>query len=45
LFGYRQYRYAGKHSLYNNLELRLKVADITMYCSGEFGLTEVLGYW
>ena len=43
LLGYRQFRFAGKHSLYNNLELRLKVADIASYISpGEFGLT---GFW
>lgn len=31
LLGYRQYRFAGEHSLYNNLELRIKIADIGGY--------------
>jgi hypothetical protein len=31
LLGYRQYRFAGEHSLYNNLELRVKLADIGGY--------------
>ena len=40
LLGYRQYRYAGAHSLYNNLELRLKLSQITSYIlPGELGLT------
>jgi outer membrane translocation and assembly module TamA len=28
LMGYRQYRFAGQHALYNNFELRIKLADI-----------------
>ncbi|WP_315820360.1 BamA/TamA family outer membrane protein [Paraflavitalea speifideaquila] len=31
LLGYRQYRFSGDHSLYNNLELRLKLTDIGGY--------------
>jgi len=31
LLGYRQYRFAGDHSLYNNLELRIKLAEIGGY--------------
>ncbi|RYY55724.1 MAG: hypothetical protein EOO09_09350 [Chitinophagaceae bacterium] len=43
LLGYRQYRFAGQHSLYNNLELRVKLADIASYIlPGQFGLT---GFW
>jgi hypothetical protein len=43
LFGYRQYRFAGQHSLYNNLELRIKLADIASYIvPGQFGIT---GFW
>ncbi|RYY62002.1 MAG: hypothetical protein EOO05_04345 [Chitinophagaceae bacterium] len=43
LLGYRQYRFAGQHSLYNNLELRIKLADIASYIlPGQFGLT---GFW
>jgi hypothetical protein len=43
LLGYRQYRFAGQHALYNNLELRAKVADIASYIiPGQFGIT---GFW
>ena len=43
LFGYRQYRFAGLHSFYNNLELRIKLADIASYIvPGQFGIT---GFW
>jgi hypothetical protein len=43
LFGYRQYRFAGRHSLYNNLELRIKLADIVSYIlPGQFG---IVGFW
>ena len=43
LFGYRQYRFAGQHSFYNNLELRIKLADIASYIvPGQFGIT---GFW
>jgi hypothetical protein len=38
LLGYRQYRFAGEHSLYNNLELRMRIANFTGYIvPGEFG--------
>jgi hemolysin activation/secretion protein len=40
LLGYRQYRFAGQHSFYNNLELRVKVADIANYLlPGQFGIS------
>jgi hypothetical protein len=40
LLGYRQFRFAGQHSLYNNLELRIKVADFASYIlPGQFGIT------
>jgi hemolysin activation/secretion protein len=40
LLGYRQYRFAGQHSLYNNLELRIKLSDFASYVlPGQFGLT------
>jgi hypothetical protein len=40
LLGYRQYRFAGQHSFYNNLELRIKLADFASYIlPGQFGLT------
>lgn len=43
LLGYRQYRFAGLHAAYNNLELRAKVADIASYIiPGQFGIT---GFW
>lgn len=43
LLGYRQYRFAGQHSVYNNLELRLKLADVASYIlPGQFGVT---GFW
>lgn len=43
LLGYRQYRFAGQHSLYNNLELRVKLADVANYIvPGQFGIT---GFW
>ena len=39
LFGYRQYRFAGEHMLYNNFELRMKIANFTGYIiPGQFGL-------
>lgn len=39
LLGYRQYRFAGEHVLYNNLEARLRVANFTGYIlPGEFGV-------
>ncbi len=38
LLGYRQYRFAGSQALYNNLELRIKVADFASYIiPGQFG--------
>jgi hypothetical protein len=43
LLGYRQYRFAGIHSFYNNLEMRIKLADIANYIiPGQFGIT---GFW
>jgi len=43
LLGYRQFRFAGKHSSYNNLELRIKLADIANYIlPGQFGIS---GFW
>lgn len=40
LQGYRQYRFAGQHMFYNNLELRIKLADIANYIlPGQLGLT------
>lgn len=43
LLGYRQYRFAGQHSFYNNLELRIKLADIANYIlPGQFGIS---GFW
>jgi hypothetical protein len=39
LLGYRQYRFAGEHMLYNNFEVRMKVANFTGYIiPGQFGL-------
>jgi hemolysin activation/secretion protein len=39
LLGYRQYRFAGEHMLYNNLELRMKIANFTGYIiPGQFGV-------
>lgn len=38
LLGYRQYRFAGEHMLYNNFELRMKIANFTGYIiPGQFG--------
>ncbi|MBC8032620.1 MAG: metallophosphoesterase [Chitinophagaceae bacterium] len=43
LLGYRQFRFAGQHSFYNNLEMRLKLADIASYIlPGQLGLS---GFW
>ena len=43
LLGFRQYRFAGQHSFYNNLEVRIKLADIASYIiPGQFGIT---GLW
>ena len=43
LLGYKQYRFAGQHSIYNNLELRIKLADVASYIvPGQFGIT---GFW
>jgi len=40
LLGFRQYRFAGQHSFYNNLELRIKVADLANYIlPGQLGIT------
>jgi hypothetical protein len=39
LFGYRQYRFAGQHSLYNNMELRILFPDFGNYIlKGQFGI-------
>lgn len=39
LLGYRQYRFAGEHMVYNNFELRMKIANFTGYIiPGQFGL-------
>ena len=43
LLGFRQYRFAGQHSFYNNMELRIKISDIANYIlPGQFGIT---GFW
>lgn len=43
LLGYRQYRFAGEHVLYNNLEMRMRLANFTGYIiPGEFGM---LGFY
>lgn len=40
LLGYRQYRFAGQHSIYNNLELKLRLAYVSSYIlPGEMGIT------
>ena len=40
LLGFRQYRFAGEHSLYNNLEFRIKLANFASYIlPGQFGVT------
>ncbi len=39
LLGYRQYRFAGEHILYNNFELRIKLANLASYVlPGQLGL-------
>lgn len=39
LSGYRQYRFAGQHSFYNNLELRVALSDFGNYIfKGQFGV-------
>ena len=39
LLGYRQYRFAGEHTMYNNFELRIKIADFASYLlPGQLGL-------
>ncbi len=39
LLGYRQYRFAGDYVVYNNLEVRLKIADLASYIlPGQLGL-------
>jgi len=39
LLGYRQYRFAGEQVLYNNLEVRIKLANVVSYVlPGQFGL-------
>ncbi|GAO44658.1 BamA/TamA family outer membrane protein [Flavihumibacter petaseus] len=40
LLGYRQFRFAGRHSLYNNLEARIRIVRVASYIlPGELGLT------
>lgn len=40
LYGYRQYRFAGEHMLYNNLELRIKLGNFVNYIlPGQYGVT------
>jgi hypothetical protein len=40
LYGYRQYRFAGEHMLYNNLEIRIKLGNFVNYIlPGQYGLT------
>ncbi len=40
LLGYRQFRFAGSHSLYNNLECRIRLADFANYIlPGQIGFT------
>lgn len=40
LLGYRQYRFAGQNSFYNNTELRIKLANIANYIlPGQLGIT------
>jgi hypothetical protein len=40
LLGYLQYRFAGQHMVYNNLQARVKIADIANYIlPGQLGLT------
>ena len=39
LLGFRQYRFAGRNSIYNNFETRVKLADVSSYIfPGELGL-------
>lgn len=39
LTGYRQYRFAGEHSIFNNLEMRVKLGDFISYVlPGQIGL-------
>jgi hypothetical protein len=39
LLGYRQYRFAGQHILYNNFEARIRIANIASYIlPGQLGL-------
>jgi len=39
LMGFRQFRFAGQHSFYNNLELRMKLGDFANYLvPGQVGL-------
>jgi hypothetical protein len=39
LLGYRQYRFAGQHMIYNNLEARIKLANVASYIlPGQLGL-------
>jgi hypothetical protein len=40
LLGFRQYRFAGEHMLYNNLEFRVKLGNFVNYIvPGQYGIT------
>ena len=40
LLGFRQYRFAGEHMVYNNLEIRVKLGNFVNYIiPGQFGIT------
>ncbi|MBZ4189246.1 BamA/TamA family outer membrane protein [Niabella beijingensis] len=40
LLGYRKFRFAGEHLLYNNLQLRIKIADVGSYIlPGQLGFS------
>lgn len=40
LLGFRQYRFAGRHAVWDNVELHCKLADVSSYIfPGELGLT------
>ncbi|MET4080339.1 hypothetical protein ABIB40_000279 [Pedobacter sp. UYP30] len=43
LLGYRQYRFAGQHSFYNNVQFRAKIGNLVNYIlPGQFG---VIGFY
>ena len=49
LLGYRQYRFAGEHAIYNNFELRIKLGDFVNYVLpgqiGIMGLSDIGRVW